>query len=143
VADNLHLLGEGDSMMEVVVSRMRYISKQLEDSNQSGFRIIGLSASVADYQEVASWMSVPQHNMFNFHPSVRQNSVEIVFNSYDQHIREARIHNMQRSIVNQIKHFNRNSMVFVSDKKQAKLTALDFVSLLSTSTNSPKRMRRI
>ena len=87
VADNLHLLGEGDSTMEVVVSRMRYISKQLEDSGQSVFRIIGLSASVADYQEVASWMSVPQHNTFNFHPSVRQNSVEIVFSSYDQHIR--------------------------------------------------------
>ena len=50
---------------------------------------------------------------------------------------------MQRSIINQVKHFNRSSIVFVSDKKQAKLTALDFVSLLSTSTSNPKRMRRI
>ncbi len=89
-------------------------------------------------------MNVTRENTFNFHPSVRHNSVEIVFNSYDQHIREARLHNIQRNIINHAKHYNRNSIVFVNDKKQAKLSALDFVSLLSTSSESnAKRMRKI
>ena len=56
---------------------------------------------------------------------------------------------MQKNIIQNIKHYNRNAIVFVSDKKQAKLTSLDFVSLLSmdTSSNSDtsyaKRFRKI
>ena len=121
---------------------MRYISKQVEQEKGQMFRIIGLAASIADYQETAGWISSPPHNTYNFHPSVRQNSVEIVFNSYDQHIRQSRLHNMQRSIVQNAKHYGKKSVVFVNDRRQAKLSALDFVSLLSTD-NNPKRLRKM
>lgn len=47
---------------------------------------------------------------------------------------------MQKTLMHSIKHYNRNSIIFVSDKRQAKLTALDLVSLLSTDIN-PKRMK--
>ncbi len=49
---------------------------------------------------------------------------------------------MQKNLIHNVKHFNRNALVFVDDKKQAKLTALDFVSLLSIEQNS-KRLRKI
>lgn len=49
---------------------------------------------------------------------------------------------MQKNLINNVKHYNRNALVFVDDKKQAKLTALDFVSLLSIEPN-PKRYRKI
>lgn len=49
---------------------------------------------------------------------------------------------MQKNVINNLKHYNRNALVFVSDKKQAKLTSLDFVSLLAIDPN-PKKFRKI
>jgi hypothetical protein len=49
---------------------------------------------------------------------------------------------MQKNLIHNVKHFNRNALVFVDDKKQAKLTSLDFVSLLSVEQNA-KRFRKI
>lgn len=49
---------------------------------------------------------------------------------------------MQKNLIYNIKHYNRNCLVFVDNKKQAKLTSLDFVSLLSTEQN-PKRFKKI
>ena len=56
---------------------------------------------------------------------------------------------MQKNIIQNIKHYNRNAIVFVGDKKQAKFTALDFVSLLSMdgsggdNSSHAKRFRKI
>lgn len=49
---------------------------------------------------------------------------------------------MQKNLIHNAKQFNRTALVFVDDKKQAKLTALDFVSLLSVEQN-PKRFLKI
>lgn len=49
VVDSLHLLPENYSTMEVVVSRMRYIASQL---GEEAYKIIGLSASMANYLDV-------------------------------------------------------------------------------------------
>lgn len=92
--------------------------------------------------DIGEWIGAPSENIFNFHPNVRQNSVEIVFSSYDQNLRESRLHMMQKNLIYNIKHYNRNCLVFVDNKKQAKLTSLDFVSLLSTEQN-PKRFKKI
>lgn len=73
--------------MEVVVSRMRYIQSQSDEQSTDGFRIIGIATSIADYLDVGEWLGAPSENIFNFHPNVRQNSVEIVFSSYDQTLR--------------------------------------------------------
>jgi pre-mRNA-splicing helicase BRR2 len=137
VVDNLQLLGEGSSTLEVVISRMRYIA-----SEGSHFRLICLSSSLADYREVAEWIGAPPENTFNFHPSVRPNSVEVVFHSFDQPFRESRMHMMQKQLMQSVIHFNRNTLVVVSDKKQAQLTALDLVSELSTEA-SQKKLKHI
>ena len=49
---------------------------------------------------------------------------------------------MQKNLIHNIKHYNRNSLIFVDSKKQAKYTSLDFVSILSTEQN-PKRYKKI
>lgn len=122
--DNLHLLSENNSTLEIVVSRMRYINSE----NPNCFRMICLSTSLADYKEVAEWIGAPSENTLNFHSSVRPNSVEVIFNSYDQPIRESRLHMMQKSLMQNVMHFNRSTLVIVNDKKQARMTALDLVS---------------
>lgn len=46
VVDNLHLLCEGNSTLEVIISRMRYIASE----GTNTFRLICLSTSLADYK---------------------------------------------------------------------------------------------
>lgn len=136
--DNLHLLSENNSTLEIVISRMRYINSE----NPNSFRMICLSTSLADYREVAEWIGAPPENTLNFHSSVRPNSVEVIFNSYDQPIRESRLHMMQKSLMQNVMHFNRSTLVIVNDKKQARMTALDLVSELSCDPH-PKRLKKI
>jgi len=37
---------------------------------------------------------------------------------------------MQKQLFQMIKQYNRNNLIFVNSKKQTKLTAIDFVTLL-------------
>lgn len=88
IADELHLLSEGNCVLEVIVSRMCYISKQLEKRCQ----IIGLATSVADYKEMAAWIGAPASNTFNFHPSARPVQLLIELTGFEQNQRKARLH---------------------------------------------------
>jgi hypothetical protein len=45
---------------------------------------------------------------------------------------------MQKNLVNKVKYYNRNCIIFVNDSKQMKLTALDCVSLLSLEEDHKK-----
>lgn len=66
------------------MSRMRYVSTQM---GEGAFRILGLGASLANYGDIGEWIGAPSENVYNFHPNVRQNSIEIIFSSYDQTVR--------------------------------------------------------
>lgn len=66
--DEIHLLGaDRGPIIEVIVSRMRYIASQMKTS----IRLLGLSTALANAQDVAEWMGVEEDGMFNFRPSVR------------------------------------------------------------------------
>ena len=80
IADELHLLGENNSVLEVIVSRMRYISSQLTKRIQ----IIGSATSIADYREVSAWIGAGQKSAFNFHPNVRPYPLDIIVSGFDQ-----------------------------------------------------------
>lgn len=60
-------------VMEVICSRMRYISSQIEKS----IRIVALSSSLANSKDVAQWLGVSTNNVFNFHPNVRPVPMEL------------------------------------------------------------------
>jgi len=59
--------------MEVICSRMRYISSQIEKS----IRIVALSSSLANAKDVSQWLGVSTNNIFNFHPNVRPVPLEL------------------------------------------------------------------
>ncbi|KAJ8939591.1 hypothetical protein NQ318_010598, partial [Aromia moschata] len=74
IVDELHLIGGEDGpVIEIVCSRMRYISSQIEKP----IRIIALSASLTDYKDVAQWLGCNANATFNFHPSVRPIPLEL------------------------------------------------------------------
>lgn len=65
--DEIHLLGESGSVLEVITSRMRYIATNTEKN----IRIIGLAPSIANYRDIAEWIGAPLSNTYNFLPNIR------------------------------------------------------------------------
>jgi replicative superfamily II helicase len=79
IIDEIHLLG-GDRgpILEVIVSRMNYISTQLDRK----IRIVGLSTALANAGDLADWLSIGHVGMFNFRHSVRPVPLEIYIEGY-------------------------------------------------------------
>jgi len=133
VVDDLHFLG-GDAgpVMEVIISRMRYISsqKQQRGKDTAQLRIVGLSASLANAREVGEWMGVSSKSLFNFSPKVRPLPLEIYFQSFDQGSFSGRLMAMGKPVYNAImRHSARKpAMVFVPSRRQAQLTAIDLMT---------------
>ena len=68
IVDELHLIGgEVGPVLEVCISRMRYISSQTE----SRTRIVALATSLANAKDLAEWIGCTAHGLFNFHSNVR------------------------------------------------------------------------
>uniref|UniRef100_V5HTE9 U5 small nuclear ribonucleoprotein 200 kDa helicase n=2 Tax=Ixodes ricinus TaxID=34613 RepID=V5HTE9_IXORI len=66
IVDELHLVGgEGGPVLEVICSRMRYISSQIERQ----IRIPALSSSLANARDVGQWLGANANSTFNFHPN--------------------------------------------------------------------------
>ncbi|KAK9903045.1 hypothetical protein M0R45_001296 [Rubus argutus] len=81
IVDDLHLIGGHDgSILEVIVSRMRYI-QCINAVNR--MRIVALSTSVDDGEDIGRWIGAPKHALFNFLPDVRQMPVDIVLQEMD------------------------------------------------------------
>jgi hypothetical protein len=78
---------------------------------------------------------------FNFASSVRQYPIEIVIQSFDQNIRESRINAMQKQLYQNMKLYNRSNLIFVNDRRQAKLTALDMVTLINSDSHNKRFMK--
>ena len=88
IADELHLLGgEKGHVIEIVTSRMRYISSQLNNS----CRVVGLSTSLANARDLGEWIGVGTHGLFNFPPGVRPTPLDIHVLGYDVIAFEARM----------------------------------------------------
>jgi pre-mRNA-splicing helicase BRR2 len=60
-------------VLEIAISRTRYISSQLE----SRCRIVALSTSLANAKDLAEWIGCASSGIFNFHSNVRPVPLEI------------------------------------------------------------------
>ena len=68
IIDEIHLLGaDRGPVLEVIVSRMRYISAH----TATHIRIVGLSTALANARDLADWLGIDEAGLFNFPPSVR------------------------------------------------------------------------
>lgn len=139
VFDELHFLGsELGPTLEIVISRTRYISSQLHQTNSDdAIRIVGLSASLANAKDVGEWMGVPTKSLFNFSPKARSLPLEIYFQSFEQSNFSARLMAMAKPVYNAIRrHSNgQSSIVFVPSKRQAQLTAIDILTYGESQTD--------
>lgn len=141
IADELHLLdSDVGPTLEAVVSRMRYISVQV----QQPIRIVALAASLANAKDVGEWIGASATGLFNFSPNVRTVPLEMVIQGFDIHHRSTRLLAMSRPVYQSIKHYSPDKpvIVFVPDRKQARMTAIDLL-LHAAADDKPKRFLHV
>lgn len=127
IVDELHLIGGEDGpVIEVVCSRMRYISSQIEKQ----IRIIALSASLTDYRDIAQWLGCNANCTFNFHPSVRPIPLELHVQGINITHNASRLIALAKPVYNAIIRHSPHKpvIIFVPTRKQARLTAIDLLT---------------
>ncbi|GAX76248.1 hypothetical protein CEUSTIGMA_g3692.t1 [Chlamydomonas eustigma] len=127
VIDEIHLLGaDRGPILEVIVSRMRYISTQTGKS----VRFVGLSTALSNAQDLADWMGVGKAGLFNFKPSVRPVPLEAHIQGFPGKFYCPRMSTMNKPCYAAIQVHSpvKPVLVFVSSRRQTRLTALDLIT---------------
>nr|XP_022917935.1 putative U5 small nuclear ribonucleoprotein 200 kDa helicase isoform X2 [Onthophagus taurus] len=130
IVDELHLIGGEDGpVIEIVCSRMRYISSQIERQ----IRILALSGSLTDYRDVAQWLGCNSNCTFNFHPSVRPVGLQLHVHGVNITHNLSRLIAMSKPVYNAITRHSPHKpvIIFVPTRKQARLTAIDLLTYTS------------
>ncbi|KAI8920167.1 Sec63 Brl domain-containing protein [Powellomyces hirtus] len=137
IIDEIHLLG-GDRgpILEVIVSRMNYISAQTGKK----IRVVGLSTALANANDLGDWLGINDVGLFNFRHSVRPVPLEIYIDGFAGKHYCPRMMSMNKPTYTAILTHSPKKpvIVFVSSRRQTRLTALDLISLCGADEN-PRR----
>ena len=137
IIDEIHLLG-GDRgpILEVIVSRMNYIGAQLGKR----IRLVGLSTALANAHDLADWLGIQEVGLFNFRHSVRPVPLEIYIDGFPGKHYCPRMATMNKPTYAAIKTHSPNQpvIVFVSSRRQTRLTAQDLIAYCAMEDN-PRR----
>ncbi|KAM7028565.1 LOW QUALITY PROTEIN: U5 small nuclear ribonucleoprotein 200 kDa helicase [Acridotheres tristis] len=137
IVDEVHLIGgENGPVLEVICSRMRYISSQIERP----IRIVALSSSLSNAKDVAHWLGCSATATFNFHPNVRPVPLELHIQGFNISHTQTRLLSMAKPVYHAImKHSPKKPvLVFVPSRKQTRLTA---INILTTCASDVQRHR--
>jgi len=127
VIDEIHLLAsDRGPILEVIVSRMRYISSR----TGSKVRIVGLSTALANAHDLGDWLGIEKEGLFNFRPSVRPVPLECHIQGFPGKFYCPRMMTMNKPTYAAIRTHspNKPALVFVSSRRQTRLTALDLIA---------------
>jgi len=134
IIDEIHLLGQDRGpVLEVIVSRMRYISCNLDKA----IRFVGLSTALANAHDIADWLGIGIVGLFNFKPSVRPVPMTAHIQGYPEKHYVPRMASMNKPCFHAIKNHavkpdgTKPTLIFVSSRRQTRLTALDIVAYMS------------
>ncbi|KAM7382305.1 hypothetical protein PAMP_002043 [Pampus punctatissimus] len=137
IIDEIHLLGEDRGpVLEVIVSRTNFISSHTSKS----VRVVGLSTALANARDLADWLGIGQVGLFNFRPSVRPVPLEVHINGFPGQHYCPRMASMNKPTFQAIRSHSpaKPVLIFVSSRRQTRLTALDLIAYLATEDN-PKQ----
>ncbi len=148
ICDETHLVGGNQGpVLEVICSRMRYISEQMVKNQAQqgagpkapGIRIVAIGASISNARDVANWLGCGPNATFNFHPNVRPVPLDIHIQGINISHNASRLLAMGRYVYNAVtKHGGRRStVVFVPSRKQTRVTAIDLLTYVGAERNSP------
>ncbi|OXB52652.1 UNVERIFIED_CONTAM: hypothetical protein H355_000015 [Colinus virginianus] len=133
---NVNLFIVDEPVLEVICSRMRYISSQIERP----IRIVALSSSLSNAKDVAHWLGCSATSTFNFHPNVRPVPLELHIQGFNISHTQTRLLSMAKPVYHAImKHSPKKPIiVFVPSRKQTRLTA---INILTTCASDVQRHR--
>ncbi len=135
VIDEIHLLGEDRGpVLEVIVSRTNFISSHTSHR----LRVIGLSTALANAKDLADWLGIEsQTGLFNFRPSVRPVPLEVHISGYPGKHYCPRMASMNKPTFQAVQTHSPSqpTLVFVSSRRQTRLTALDLIAFLASEDN--------
>ncbi|XP_072018769.1 LOW QUALITY PROTEIN: activating signal cointegrator 1 complex subunit 3-like [Amphiura filiformis] len=137
VIDEIHLLGdERGPVLEVIVSRTNFISSHTDRR----VRVIGLSTALANARDLADWLGIKQVGLFNFRPSVRPVPLEVHISGFPGKHYCPRMATMNKPTFQAIRNHSPNKpvLIFVSSRRQTRLTALDLIAYLAAEID-PKQ----
>ncbi|XP_055901918.1 activating signal cointegrator 1 complex subunit 3 [Eupeodes corollae] len=141
VIDEIHLLGEDRGpVIEVIVTRTNFISSNTKKS----IRIIGLSTALANAQDLAGWLGIQETGLYNFKPSVRPVPLAVHINGFSGKHYCPRMATMNRPTFQAIRTYSPSmpAIVFVSSRRQTRLTALDLITYV-TGEDNPKQFLHV
>lgn len=130
VIDEIHLLGEDRGpVLEVIVSRTNFIASHTTKT----LRIIGLSTALANARDLANWLGIGEMGLYNFRPSVRPVPLEVHIAGFPGKHYCPRMATMNRPTFQAIRQHSpcQPVLVFVSSRRQTRLTALDLIAFLA------------
>jgi activating signal cointegrator complex subunit 3 len=133
IIDEVHLLAdERGAVIESVVARLH----RLVESRQRQVRIVGLSATLPNYEDVALFLQVSERGLFFFGPEYRPVPLQQVFigvtvNSKDRFIREQKMNEICYDTVIDSLHRGYQVMVFVHSRKGTSDTARAMADIAS------------
>uniref|UniRef100_A0A7S2XFJ4 Helicase ATP-binding domain-containing protein n=1 Tax=Lotharella oceanica TaxID=641309 RepID=A0A7S2XFJ4_9EUKA len=137
IVDEIHLIG-GDigPVLEVVVSRMRYIAAQTENK----IRIVALGTSVANAKDLGDWIGATSSYLYNFHPNVRPVPLEIRVQGFHINHFPSRMLAMSKPTFLAVKRLSAGKpvIVFVPSRKQAARAAVELMTY-AAAEEDPKR----
>lgn len=137
IIDEIHLLGEDRGpVLEVIVSRTNFISSH----TSKAVRVVGLSTALANARDLADWLGIEQVGLFNFRPSVRPVPLEVHIHGFPGQHYCPRMATMNKPTFQAIRSHSpaKPVLIFVSSRRQTRLTALDLIAYLATEDN-PKQ----
>lgn len=138
--DEIHLLGQDRGpILEVIVSRTRYISSQLSHN----IRIVGLSTALSNARDLADWLGIPDVGFFNFPPDVRPVPLSVHISGYPGKHYCPRMLSMNKPTYAAITTYSPGKpvLVFVSSRRQTRLTALDLITYSTADGSTNKFLR--
>ncbi|XP_049885974.1 activating signal cointegrator 1 complex subunit 3 isoform X2 [Pectinophora gossypiella] len=137
VIDEIHLLGEDRGpVLEVIVSRANFIQSHTSRS----LRIVGMSTAMANARDLADWLKIKKMGLYNFKPYVRPVPLQIHVSGFPAQHYCPRMMTMNKPTFQAIRTHSPKSpvLVFVSSRRQTRLTALDLIAYLAAEEN-PKQ----
>ncbi|XP_039288255.1 activating signal cointegrator 1 complex subunit 3 isoform X1 [Nilaparvata lugens] len=137
VIDEIHLLGEDRGpVLEVIVSRTNFIASHTSRT----LRVVGLSTALANARDLADWLGIQEMGLYNFRPSVRPVPLEVHIAGFPGKHYCPRMATMNRPTFQAIRQHSpaQPALVFVSSRRQTRLTALDLIAFLAGEDN-PKQ----
>ncbi|KAF4324437.1 hypothetical protein G195_001421 [Phytophthora kernoviae 00238/432] len=147
--DEAHFVGGGEygPTIEIVMSRMRFIAADMDKKNKAAgerggrMRILAMSNSVANARDVGEWLGASaSEGIFNFHPNVRPQPLEIRVQGFEINDFSSRMLAMAKPLYNTVANQAEKKpvVVFVPSAKQAQLSAIDLITF-ALAENDPKK----